>query len=196
MRRAFKWIVSLLAVLLIASAIWEPLTATRQAPPPPHAYDARIVRDEFGVPHIFGKTDADAAYGLAYAHAEDDFGTIAEVLAMTRGRAGAYAGAKDSPIDYAYHLLGARETVDKTYDQLPADVRAVLEAYAAGVNRYADRHPGEVKLAKLFPTNGHDVATGFVLRSPFFFGLDHVMGNLVDDQPPPPETAAKMTPAA
>ena len=38
--------------------------------------DVEIVRDAFGVPHIFGKTDADVAYGLAWAHAEDDFTTI------------------------------------------------------------------------------------------------------------------------
>ena len=36
-------------------------------------YNAEILRDSYGVPHIFGHTDADAAYGLAYAHAEDDF---------------------------------------------------------------------------------------------------------------------------
>ena len=39
-------------------------------------YSVRIIRDNFGVPHIYGKTDADTAFGLAYAHAEDDFATI------------------------------------------------------------------------------------------------------------------------
>ena len=41
-------------------------------------YQVEIVRDQWGVPHIFGKTDADVAYGLAWAHAEDDFKTIQE----------------------------------------------------------------------------------------------------------------------
>ena len=66
----------------------------RQEAPPARGYDVEIVRDEWGVPHINGKSDADAAYGLAYAHAEDDFATLQEVLAMTRGRYGALAGAE------------------------------------------------------------------------------------------------------
>ena len=47
-------------------------------------YDVEIIRDEFGVPHIYGKRDADAAFGLAYAHAEDDFATIQDVILATR----------------------------------------------------------------------------------------------------------------
>ena len=43
------------------------------------------LRDKWGVPHVFGKTDADAAFGLAYAHAEDDWPTIQGVLAASRG---------------------------------------------------------------------------------------------------------------
>tara|TARA_B110000003_G_scaffold28254_1_gene26658 strand:- start:237 stop:434 length:198 start_codon:yes stop_codon:yes gene_type:complete len=42
--------------------------------------DVEIVRDNFGVPHIYGKTDADVAYGLAWSHAEDDFKTIHKVI--------------------------------------------------------------------------------------------------------------------
>ena len=67
------------------------------------------MRDEFGVPHINGKTDADTAYGLAFAHSEDDFATIQDVVAMTRGRYGAIAGSDGAKVDYVMHLLGARE---------------------------------------------------------------------------------------
>ncbi|HOY80043.1 MAG TPA: penicillin acylase family protein, partial [Hyphomonadaceae bacterium] len=48
------------------------------------AYDARIIRDKFGVPHIYGKRNADVAYGLAYAHAEDDWKNIEEVIRASR----------------------------------------------------------------------------------------------------------------
>ena len=61
MMRFAKWLLVLLVILLGVSLFWEPLVTTRYAPPPTHKYDARIVRDEFGVPHIFGKTDADAS---------------------------------------------------------------------------------------------------------------------------------------
>ena len=179
----------LVVVVAIGLAIWEPLTASPPAPPPAHRYDVRIVRDSWGVPHIFGNSDADVAYGIAYAHAEDDFSTLQEVLAMTRGRAGAMLGPDGAKADYALHLIGARDTVARDYDKQPADVRALLDGYAAGLNHYADKHPGEVRLTRLFPVNGQDIATGFVLRSPFFFGLDAVMGALVADKPLPAETA-------
>ena len=45
-----------------------------------------IVRDKWGVPHIYGKTDKEAAYGLAWAHAEDDFETIQNILLASRGK--------------------------------------------------------------------------------------------------------------
>ena len=54
---------------------------------------------------------------------------------------------------------------------------------------YAEQHPDEVRLAKLFPVNGEDIATGFVLRSPFFFGLDATLGALVGDEALPRENA-------
>ena len=85
-RKITLWLLALIVVVGIAGLVWDPLTATTSLPPPAKTYDARIVRDEWGVPHIFGKTDADTAYGLAYAHAEDDFSTLQEVIAMTRGR--------------------------------------------------------------------------------------------------------------
>ena len=86
-------------------AFWEPFSVSPVAPPPDKEYDARIVRDDFGVPHIFGKTDADVAFGVAYAHAEDDFSTLQEVTAMTRGRLATLNGSDGAPIDYVAALL-------------------------------------------------------------------------------------------
>ncbi len=194
MWRIGKGLLGVIALLLVVSLFWEPLTAKRYDAPPKHRYDARVVRDEFGVPHIFGKTDADTAYGLAYAHAEDDFPTLEDVMAMTRGRDGALMGSDGAKIDYVGHLLNARATAEREYPKFPADVRAMIDAYASGLNHYAATHPGEVRLARLFPVNGQDIATGFVLRAPFFFGLDETIGKLVKGEAPPRGTAAPMTP--
>jgi acyl-homoserine-lactone acylase len=161
-------------------ATWEPFAArTAAAPAPARAYTAEIIRDDYGVPHIYGKTDADTAFGVAVAHAEDDFFTLQDVVAMARGRYGAIAGEEGAKVDYVYHLIDARGTAEREYPKLPADTRALFEAYAAGLNQFAAEHPGEVKLANLFPVNGVDVAAGFALRQPFFFGLDGVIGPLV-----------------
>ncbi len=177
-RGAFA-LVGVLVLALAGLATWEPFTATAAAPPAPQTYSAEIIRDSYGVPHIAGKTDADTAYGVAIAHAEDDFFTLQDVIAMSRGRYGAIAGAEGAKVDYVYHLIDARGTAEREYPKLPVDTRALFEAYAAGLNQYAAEHPEELKLANLFPVNGMDVAAGFALRQPFFFGLDGVIGPLV-----------------
>jgi acyl-homoserine-lactone acylase len=192
--RKFLWAsLALVGVVAGAGALWEPLAATGYEMPK-RSYDVEIVRDEFGVPHINGKTDADTAYGLAFAHSEDDFATIQDVVAMTRGRYGAIAGSDGAKVDYVMHLLGVRETAETRYMELSPEVRAVAEAYAAGVNHYASKHPDEVRLSKLFPVTGQDIVTGFVLRAPFFYGLDAAIGALTEGKPLPKESAAPMTP--
>lgn len=181
-----KWVkrgtIAIVAVAVlgfIVLATWEPFFASAANPSGARAYSAEIIRDDYGVPHIYGKTDADTAYGVAIAHAEDDFFTLQDVVAMARGRYGAIAGEDGAKIDYAYHLIDARGTAEREYPKLPADTRALFEAYAAGLNQYAAEHPEERKLANLFPVSGVDVAAGFALRQPFFFGLDGVIGPLV-----------------
>ncbi|WP_228243532.1 acylase [Porphyrobacter sp. GA68] len=177
--------VAFAAFILVAT--WEPFAAGATVPPPARTYRAEIIRDEFGVPHIYGRTDADVAYGVAVAHAQDDFFTLQDVVAMSKGRYGAIAGAEGARVDYVFHLLDARGTAEREFAKLPADTQALFHAYAAGLNQYAAAHPGEVKLARLFPVNGVDVAAGFALRQPFFFGLDAVIGPLVEGEPLRPE---------
>lgn len=183
MRKFFVGVLILFVAILAGLALWEPLTAQAPTATEFRPADVQIARDKYGVPHIFGKTDADVAYGVAYAHAEDDFATLQEVLAMTRGRAGAMLGEDGAKVDYAAALLDVRATTARDWPRLPKDVRALFAAYAAGLNHYADKHPDEVRLSGLFPVTGEDVVAGFVLRSPFFFGLDSVLGGLTGDKP-------------
>jgi acyl-homoserine-lactone acylase len=142
-------------------------------------YHARIQRDHYGVPHISGPTDPDVAFGLGFAHSEDDFATIQESALTTRGELASVAGAKGAVTDYLVRLLKVHDTVASQYEtQLPADARAVMQAYADGVNYYAPLHPGEVERG-LLPMTGQDVASGFVFHTPFFYGLDHVIGKIM-----------------
>ena len=68
-------------------------------------YKAEITRDIWGVPHVYGKTDADAAFGLAYAHAEDDFKNIAENMYLYRAQMGLRDGASGAVQDYLIKVL-------------------------------------------------------------------------------------------
>ncbi len=188
--RAGWAVLALVLVALVGLMSWEPFFAEESKQPSSmweRGLEAEILRTEFGVPHIYGKTDADVAYGVAIAHAEDDFFTLQDVIAMARGRYGAIAGEDGAQVDYVYHLLDARGTAERHYADLPQDTRALFEAYATGLNQYARENAGEVKLANLFPVNGEDVATGFTLRQPFFFGLNNVIGPLVAGEPLRPE---------
>ncbi len=185
-----KWLgriaAALLAILLvafIALATWEPFWAKRDGvDTPPASYSAEIVRDEFGVPHIYGERDRDVAYGVAIAHAEDDFSTLQDVIAMAQGRYGAIAGPDGAQVDFFYHLLDARRTAEREYPSMPDDTRALFEAYATGLNDYAEQNPDEIKLGNLFPVEGVDVAAGFALRQPLFFGLGNIVGRLVEGE--------------
>jgi acyl-homoserine-lactone acylase len=156
-------------------------------------YHARIQRDHFGVPHISGPTDPDVAFGLGFAHSEDDFATIQDAALVARGQLASVEGAKAAVTDYLVRLLKVRETVTSQYDTaLPADARAVLEAYADGVNYYAALHPEKVERG-LLPMTGQDVAAGFVFRTPFFYGIDHVIGKIMAPAPKASQVAMSIT---
>jgi len=169
-----------LAGVIIADRLSQPPAPSRSSlVAAASRYHARIQRDHFGVPHISGPTDADVAFGFGFAHSEDDFATIQEAALTSRGQLASVEGAKGAVTDYLVQLLKVRQTVASQYDTaLPADVRAVMQAYADGVNYYAALHPDKVAPG-LLPLTGQDVAAGFVFRTPFFYGLDHVVGKIM-----------------
>ena len=134
-------------------------------------YDVRIRRDEWGVPHVKGKTDSDVAYGLAWAQCEDDFATVQEAVFTARGRLAELNGPSGLESDYLVALQDVAGGVQRGYGGLPADLRAVLEAYADGVNAYAAKHPDKA-VAGLGRVTGQDLVAGTTYRGPTFYGLD------------------------
>jgi penicillin amidase/acyl-homoserine-lactone acylase len=182
---------ALAALVLIGLAAVITQDRLSQPPAPARAtliaqaarYHARIQRDHFGVPHISGPTDPDVAFGLGFAHCEDDFATIQGAALTARGQLASVEGAKAAVTDYLVRLLKVHETVASQYDTaLPADDRAVLQAYADAVNYFAALHPDKVEPG-LLPMTGRDVAAGFVFRTPFFYGIDHVFGKIMAPAP-------------
>ena len=163
---------------------WDPLPSNPSAEALSEAaarYEVEIIRDTWGVPHIYGTTNADTAFGVAYAHAEDDYETIQDVVAATRGVLARYKGAAAAPTDYVVSLLDVWGTVDRRYEaDVPADVKAIAEAYADGLNLYAAEHPDETWKG-LAPFSGRDVIAGFILKTPFFYGFDETLQSLFAD---------------
>jgi len=171
-------------------------------------YKATINRDNWGVPHVHGRSDGDAAFGLAYAHAQDDFRTIQDALVASRGMLGQLYGVKLKSIrgffdllkgkvtgvkgienvanDYYVHVIGIWDGLDKKYiNEVPADVRDVCDGYAAGINLYVKDNP-KAAYKKLYPLQGIDVVAGFMHRTPLFYGIGGVFRKLMRAAAEPP----------
>jgi acyl-homoserine-lactone acylase len=143
----------------------------------------KILRDSWGVPHVFGDTDADAAFGLAYAHAEDDWPTIQSVAAAAQGKLSLLQLSPTALLaDYFAAFTGTQEAVDEQYPKLDEKTRAMLEGYANGMNFYAALHPRESD-ARLLPFRGQDVAAGFAYKMPLLLGLPKLLERLREKGP-------------
>lgn len=148
------------------------------------AYDAEITRDEWGVPRVIGATGADAAFALAFAHAEDDFPTVQDALRQALGREMLAADESEARTAWLVQALGVPDLVRAEYEtQLSAEMRTALEAYAAGLNYYAALHPEE-RSRDLFPLTGQDVAGLSAFYSPMFYGLGRVLADLIAPERP------------
>jgi acyl-homoserine-lactone acylase len=135
-----------------------------------------IVRDKWGVPHIFAQTDAEVAYGLAWAHSEDDFETIQKCYLASKSMLGQHAGRDGAVIDYVVHFLGIRELVDSLYEKDISDsYKLVLEGYCDGLNAYARTHPKELFVKRAFPVSPKDILTYTVLQLALGCGVEDAM---------------------
>jgi acyl-homoserine-lactone acylase len=147
--------------------------------------NVEIVRDSFGVPHIFGKTDADVGYGLGWATCEDDFKTLQWMFLAGKKMAGRNIGKDGAIIDFAVNLLRVRELVDERYEKdLSPHVREIIEAMTAAVNKYAELHPEEVLVKKAFPASPKDIVAGYVLAEALLSGVDGPLKDIVNGKQP------------
>jgi acyl-homoserine-lactone acylase len=103
-----------------------------------------ILRDPFGVPSIFAKTEEGAVFGMGYAQAED---RLEELLKQYRRCEGTMAEAFGPTFvrdDYRQRLWQHRAIAEANYGKLPAKIRALTEAYQAGIKHYMKEHPNQV----------------------------------------------------
>jgi acyl-homoserine lactone acylase PvdQ len=109
-----------------------------------HADNTEIIRDDFGVPHIYGKTDADAVFGLLYAQAEDDFNRVESNYIWAIGRLAEVEGEGSLYSDLRARLFMTKEEAQENFDNSPTWLQELCIAFADGLNYYLDQHP-EVK---------------------------------------------------
>lgn len=171
--------------LLVFSGFW--ITAPDRGNPAQYLsvgqqYDVRIIRDKFGVPHIFGERDVDVSFGLAFAHAEDDFATIQDVVLATRGKLSTLHGPDTAKTDYLIQWMDVWDVVDAGYEtRISQATRDHAEAYASGLNYYVAQNP-EVVGAGVLPFTGKDVVAGFTFKTPLFYGFDQVVARVAEGE--------------
>jgi len=138
-----------------------------------------IARDSFGVPHIFGPTDAAVAYGLAWAHAEDDFNTLQLVVLSGKAKLGTALGKKGAQADYVINLLRCRQLVEEQWSTLSQDFIALIKGYVQGLNDYAKSHPEEIKYKSAFPFNEKEYLTATVFSLSIFCGVEKTLPQIL-----------------
>jgi acyl-homoserine lactone acylase PvdQ len=107
------------------------------------ARSVTVYRDTYGVPHIYGPTDAACVFGFAYAQAEDNFWQVEDNYIRSLGRASEVYGERTLSDDQLVRALRIPELSKLEYANAPAQIKEVADAYAAGINYYLARGRGE-----------------------------------------------------
>lgn len=108
------------------------------------AHEVTIIRDNWGIAHVYGKTDADAVFGMEYAQAEDDFNRVETNYINAMGRLAEAEGESKIYQDLRMKLFIDTVTLKKQYAESPAWLQKLMNAFADGLNYYLYKHP-EVK---------------------------------------------------
>ena len=148
----------LVSVLILATAAClfapQPATSQKAALQAPKNTDAArwereaasvtITRDDWGIAHVYGKTDADAVFGMIYAQAEDDFNRVETNYINAMGRLAEAEGEGKIYQDLRMKLFIDPEALKKEYAASPEWLKKLMNAFADGLNYYLTKHP-EVK---------------------------------------------------
>ena len=155
----FSTLISLFSIMGLADTLQKN---------PTHDYQVVIERDIRGVPHVLGERDVDAAFGLAYAQAEDHWALIESAIPFYRGTRASYVGREAAATDFIVHWLNIWETIDSGYQtNLTKSSKEYLEAFADGLNYYASLHPDRVDLDVL-PVTPKDLVAGYMIQHLLF----------------------------
>src|SRR4051794_36484707 len=115
----------------------DPSLAAWQA----QAQNVTIVRDTWGIPHVYGKTDADAVFGVMYAQAEDDFNRVETNYLNSMGRLAEAEGEGEIYRDLRMKLFIDPADMKAQYQKSPEWLKKLMNAYADGLNYYLYKHP-------------------------------------------------------
>jgi acyl-homoserine lactone acylase PvdQ len=134
-----KYLFSVLFTLALISCQTSELTEVQEWET--QAKNIEIIRDSYGVPHIYGETDADAVFGLLYAQCEDDFNRVEENYIWATGRLAEVEGEEALYSDLRAKLFMTEEEAIEAYNSAPKWLQELCDAFAGGINYYLHTHP-------------------------------------------------------
>ena len=158
----------LFAMVLFIAACSQPAVDAEHERLQARAANVTIIRDDFGVPHIYAKTDADAIFGMLYAQSEDDFKRVEQNYIWATGRLAEVDGEEAIFSDLRARLYMTTEEAVAAYESAPAWLQQLCDAFADGLNWYLYTHP-EVKPRLL---------TKFEPWMPMFFSEGSIGGDI------------------
>src|SRR5690554_2357841 len=161
----FKYLLYLLFVFFIAC---QPQKSEEVRRWEAQAEQITIIRDDFGVPHIYGKTDADAVFGMLFAQAEDDFRRIERNYVWATERLAELEGEDAIYSDLRANMYMTEAEAKAAYERAPEWLKELSQAFADGLNYYLYTHP-EVKL---------NVITRYEPWMPMFFSEGSIGGDI------------------
>src|SRR5688500_18689991 len=100
-----------------------------------------IIRDDWGIPHIYGKTDADVVFGLMYAQAEDDFNRVETNFINAMGRLAETEGEAEIYRDLRMKMFINPDSIKAKYQTSPEWLKQLMVAWADGLNYYLAKNP-------------------------------------------------------
>ena len=131
----------ILTLLLVCVACAPQETNVEVAAWEAQAQSVTIIRDDWGIPHIYGETDADAVFGMIYAQAEDDFNRIEVNFLNSQGRLAEAEGEDEIWRDLRMKLFIDPADMQTQYDASPQWLKDLMDAWASGLNYYLYTHP-------------------------------------------------------
>ncbi len=146
LRRKVRWYLTHMKRLLLLAVSITAFAAFQSVSPEvvrwqQQAQNVTIVRDDWGIAHIHGKTDADAVFGAEYAQAEDDFNRVETNYLNAMGRLAEAEGEGRIYQDLRMKLFIDPEVLKKDYASAPASLKKLMDAFADGLNYYLYTHP-------------------------------------------------------
>ena len=152
MRRGLKIVLGLgiTGIIALAAILVIGLVMIRRSFPvvsgtisvPSLSAEVEILRDPFGVPHVFAENDRDLYYGVGYVHAQDRLWQMELVRRAGMGRLSEVLGSEALEIDRLFRVLGLRRVARRSEELLDDATRSALQAYAEGVTQYIADHKG------------------------------------------------------